>query len=1048
MFEGIMKLITWDYNQKQITKFMPIVTKINERYDSYESLSDDEVKAKTPQFKERLNKGETLDDILPEAFAVVKQACKRMLGTEIEVKGEKQTWNMVPYDVQLLGGIILHRGIITEMKTGEGKTLVAVMPVYLNALTGQGVHVVTVNDYLASRDAQWMWYVYAWLGLSCGCVTKEVWLNNRRQEYAKDITYMENSELGFDYLRDNLVKSMAERSLIYRPLNYAIVDEIDSILIDEARTPLIISEANAEATEKYLHYAKIATWLVPCSTKKRVSKWLLNEIMNDQKRINDQEEDGDYYIDEKTRTAAISGRGIQKLESILWVENLYRDLWYEEIHHIENALRARAVYLRDTDYIVKDGEVLIVDEHTGRTMQWRRFSEWLHQAIEAKEGVRIQRESKTLATITYQNFFKQYKKLAGMTGTALTEGEEFEKIYELSVLEVPTNKPTIRVDRTDKVYFNQSAKWKFVKQYIKFAHEMGQPILIGTSSIATSEQVSHILEKDNIVHYVLNAKFHEQEAHIVSQAGKYGSVVVATNMAGRGTDIKLESGLDEKLADNYAKRMLKTAVESGRSKVEGETWVSVKVYSQIEFEMTMEGCKRQWKVTDEMIRQAEKGWITHEGMKFKIRFSTSKKQNTDWFAELTVYPADVEVTNVLAKDIHYGLFILGTEKHESRRIDNQLRGRAGRQGDPGVSVFFVALDDLIMRKMWGERIQNMAALLLGQKDLEELELTQKQFSNAIVRAQKQMEGRHFSTRKHLFDYDSVINKQRQTVYRKRDEILSSEHDALLKEGFVTWLRGDILGNIWWIIAKQVQESQTLNQPIAEFLTVLDKEFALSLTDEQKKSYTSLRHHDLSSELATFITKQLWEKLSAVDQEPLYKVLKDVYLYHIDTLWIKHLDEMEELRDKVGLVGYAQLDPLVVYKSEAYNKFQTLLYRLKYDVTAYIASLDFSAAQQQAAQMATIHLWQNNDASLLKMLEAVSKDIKPIVPQHLSQEDIFTTKKAVFESDDGVEIFEVGDTGVGVGIPESVDTKIKHKPRPNDPCSCGSGKKYKKCCGAK
>ena len=1028
---------------------MPIVIKINEWYASYDALSDDEIKAKTPEFKERLTKGETLDDILPEAFAVVKQACKRMLGQEITVKGEKQIRNMVPYDVQLLWWIILHRGIIAEMKTGEGKTLVAAMPVYLNALTGHGVHVVTVNDYLASRDAQWMWYIYNRLGLSCGCVTKEVPLQNRRQEYSKDITYMENSELGFDYLRDNLVKSMAERSLIYRPLNYAIVDEIDSILIDEARTPLIISEANAEATEKYVYYAKIASGLIPCTTKKKISKGLLHEIMNDQKRVSEQEEDGDYYIDEKTKTAAISGMGIQKLEKILGVENLYRDLWYEEIHHIENALRAQAVYLRDTDYIVKDGEVLIVDEHTGRTMQGRRFSEWLHQAIEAKENVRIQKESKTLATITYQNFFKQYKKLAGMTGTALTEGEEFEKIYDLAVLEAPTNKPTIRVDRRDKVYFNQQAKWRFVKQYIKFAHEIGQPILIGTSSIATSEQVSHILEKDNIVHYVLNAKFHEQEAHIVAQAGKFGSVVVATNMAGRGTDIKLESGLNERLADNYANWMKKTAVEGWKLKpsaVEGWTWVSIKIFSQPEFEMTMEGCKRQWKINDEMVRQAEKGWVSHEGLKFKIRFNTKKKENTDWLAELTVYPETGEVTTVIAKEIHYGLFILGTEKHESRRIDNQLRGRAGRQGDPGVSVFFVALDDLIMRKMWWERIQNMAAMLLGKKDLEELELTQAQFSNAIIRAQKQMEWRHFGTRKHLFDYDSVINKQRQTVYRKRDEIIESEHDEILRQKFVERLRGDILGNIGGIIAKQVQEAQTLNQPIAEFLTVLNKEFALSLSDEQMNIFAALSYHDLAPELSAFIVKQLGEKLSAVDQEQLYRVFKDVYLYHIDTLWIKHLDEMEELRDKVWLVWYAQLDPLVIYKSEAFNKFQNLLYRLKYDVTAYIASLDFSVAQAQAQGWATITVGQD-DSSLLQMLANVSKQVQPPMPRHLSPEQIFADKKAVFESSDGVEVFEVGNDDVGVGTPEVIDTNTKHKPRPNDPCPCGSGKKYKKCHGA-
>ncbi len=1054
MLNDILKFISWDYNLKQINKILPMITTINAFYDEYEALSDDQIKAKTEEFKTRLSQWATLDDILPEAFATVKQACKRMLGQEVDVKWEKQIWNMVPYDVQLLWGIILHRGTITEMKTWEGKTLVAVMPVYLNALAGKGVHVVTVNDYLASRDAQWMGHVYNRLWLTCGCVTKGVALNKRREEYSKDICYVENSELGFDYLRDNLVKSMQERSLLRRPLNYAIVDEIDSILIDEARTPLIISEANAEATEKYVYYAKIANGLIPCTSKKKVSKWLLQELLTDAKGEKAQEEDGDYYIDEKTKTASLSSRGIQKLEEILQVENLYRDLGYEEIHHIENALRAQAVYDRDTDYIVKDGEVLIVDEHTGRTMPGRRFSEGLHQAIEAKENVRIQRESKTLATITYQNFFKQYKKLAGMTGTALTEGEEFEKIYDLSVLEVPTNKPTIRVDKNDKVYFNQAAKWKFVKQYIEFAHEMGQPILIGTSSIATSEYVSKILEKESIVHYVLNAKFHEQEAHIVSQAGKYKSVVVATNMAGRGTDIKLENGLNDKLADNYAKRMQKTVIENWKlslqdKKIENSTGVLVRLYSQQEFELTMEGMKRQWGITDEMIRQAEKDWVDHDQLKFKIKFFKKKKENTDVFVELTVTPREGSVSQLVAKDFHYGLFILGTEKHESRRIDNQLRGRAGRQGDPGVSVFFVALDDLIMRKMGGERIQSMAAMLLGKSDLETLELTQNQFTSSITRAQKQMEGWHFGIRKQLFDYDSVIDKQRQTIYKKRDEILASDHDEVLKTKFVTQTKEDIFNNIWEIIHKQMQEAQTLTQPLDEYLKIMDKEFGLHLTQEQFTSFLALGYEKLLEPFVDFIKQQLETKIASVDEERLYAVFKDVYLYHTDTLWIKHLDEMEYLRDKVGLMGYAQLDPLVVYKSEAYDKFQNLLYRLQFDVIAYIASIDFGTIQPQQG-VPTIGLWGDGDSSLLKMLQEVSKHVPQTMPKHLTPEKIFNEPKVSYESNDEIEVFEVKDDEP-VGKPTVLDQETSDKPhkvRPNDPCPCGSGKKYKKCHGMK
>ena len=1034
MFEKIINFIAGDYNQKQLNKYLPLITQINQYSDQFDSLSDDQIKAKTQEFKDRLTQGETLDDILPEAFATVKQACKRMVGTELEVKGEMIPWNMVPYDMQLLGGIILHKGIIAEMKTWEGKTLVAVMPVYLNALLGKWVHVVTVNDYLASRDAQRMGHVYSRLWLSAWCVTKTVPLQKRREEYSKDITYIENSELGFDFLRDNLVKSMKERSLVRRPLHYAIVDEIDSILIDEARTPLIISEPNAEATEKYLYYSQIAKWLIPCTDKKKVSKWLLQELLTDVKAGKDQEENGDYYIDEKTKSASLSGRGITKLEQILKVENLYKDLWYEEIHHIENAVRAQAVYEKDKEYIVKDNEVLIVDEHTGRTMPGRRFSEGLHQAIEAKEGVKIQRESKTLATITYQNFFKQYTKLAGMTGTALTEGEEFEKIYELSVLEIPTNRPTIRVDRNDKVYYNESIKWKFVKQHIQFAHDIGQPILIGTANIATSEYVSRLLEKDAITHYVLNAKFHEQEAHIVSQAGKYKSVVVATNMAGRWTDIKLEQGLNDKLADNYA-RWIKKQILTDKK------WLSIDIYSSIEFELTMDGMRRELGMSDEHIRQAEKDRVTHNGIVMKIKFNRNKKENTDAFVELFCKPADMEAKETLEQDFHYGLFILGTEKHESRRIDNQLRGRAGRQWDPGVSVFFVALDDLIMRKMWWERIQWVAAMLLGKTELENLELNQKQFTSSIVRSQKQMEGRHFGIRKHLFDYDSVINKQRQAIYKKRDDILGSETDQELRKYLVEQIKLEIEQNMSDIVHQQIMNAQVLGQSIAQFLRVMDKEFSLKLDHKQFTTFEEMSFDHLQVELSLFMLDQLKTKFAMMDINRLYQIFKDVYLYHLDTLRVKHLDEMEYLRDKVGLMWYAQLDPLVVYKSEAFEKFQILLYRLKFDVTAYIAGIDFSMVQQQDQASQVVMANSKSEAEYLKMLEKVSAEVQEVKHDASTSRE---SEKMVYENTDGVEIFEVNDANQPVGTPTVFDVQPGDKIRPNDPCPCGSGKKYKKC----
>ena len=1029
MFDKLITLIAGDYNQKQLNKLRPLVKRINEFSDSFDALSDQQIQAKTQEFKERIAQWATLDDLLPEAFATVKQACKRMVGTQVEVKWEMLTRNMVPYDVQLLWGIILHKGIIAEMKTWEGKTLVAVMPVYLNALAWQWVHVVTVNDYLASRDAQWMWHVYAWLGLSCGCVTKSVPLTQRRQEYEKDITYIENSELGFDYLRDNLVKSMKERSLIWRPLHYAIVDEIDSILIDEARTPLIISEPNDEATEKYVYYAQIAKTLTPCTSKKKVSKWLLQELLVEGKSGKEQEEDGDYYIDEKTKTASLSGRWITKLEEVLHVENLYKDLWYEEIHHIENALRAQAVYVKDKEYIVKDNEVLIVDEHTWRTMPWRRFSEWLHQAIEAKEGVRIQRESKTLATITYQNFFKQYHKLAGMTGTALTEWEEFEKIYSLSVLETPTNKPVLRVDKNDKVYYNESIKWKFVKQHIQFAHEIGQPILIGTANIATSEYVSRLLEKDAITHYVLNAKFHEQEAHIVSQAGKYKSVVVATNMAGRGTDIKLESDLHTKLADNYASWMHKQTTHH-------HLWLSLKIYSALEFELTMDGLTRKFAWTPALIASAQQNWVTHDGMMIKIIFNRNKKTPNEVYAQILCKPVDTPVKETIEQDIHYGLFILGTEKHESRRIDNQLRGRAGRQWDPGVSVFFVALDDLIMRKMWWERIQGIASMLLNKADLETLELNQRQFTNSIVNAQKQMEWRHFGIRKHLFDYDSVINKQRQAIYTKRDDILFSESDDTRRAYLVEEIKLEIQDNMSEIIRQQIATAQTLWQSPLQFLRVLDKEFSLKLERADFTRFESMTFVDLQPVLTLFMLEQLQKKFALIDDKKLYQIFKDVYLYHLDTLRVKHLDEMEYLKDKVGLMWYAQLDPLVVYKSEAYDKFQTLLYRLKFDITAYITGIDFSLFQPQDTTQQFIATHSQTESEYLKVLQQASQQVKPVV-------SATSPRPAQSAPSEGIEVFEVSDTSPSsVSVPQS-----SGKTRPNDPCPCGSGKKYKKCCGA-
>lgn len=578
MINWILDTFVGDYNTKQLKKIEPLIVQINDWYERIDDLSDQEIKDKTTEFKTRIKQWESLDAVLPEAFAVVKQACKRMVGMNIEVKEKKMKWDMVPYDVQFVWGIILHQWKIAEMKTWEWKTLVAVAPVYLNALTGKPVHVVTVNDYLASRDAERMGYVYNWLWLSVWSITKNTPLHKHKDEYAKDIVYVENTELGFDYLRDNLEQTIESRRLLNKGLYFAIVDEADSVLVDEARTPMIMSQPNNDPVDKYQRYALIINNLVPCVGKKKVSKGFIADIMSeDKKELSG--EDGDYYIDEKSKSATLSEQGIEKLEKIIKVDHLYRDLWYDEIHHIENALLAKAVYENGKDYILQENEVVIVDENTWRIMPWRRYQWGLHQAIEAKEGILPKQEAKTIATITYQNFFKLYEKIAWMTGTALTEAEEFEKIYDLETISIPTNREIIRVDKSDKVFFDQNAKWTAVVESVKFYHEAGVPLLIWTSSVYTSELVSDLLRRQNINHYVLNAKYHEQEANIVGNAWKLWWVVVATNMAWRWTDIKLEPVLNEEIARNYAHWIQKQLLAGKELKLH--------VYSNYEYELVM-----------------------------------------------------------------------------------------------------------------------------------------------------------------------------------------------------------------------------------------------------------------------------------------------------------------------------------------------------------------------------------------------------------------------------------------------------------------------------
>ncbi len=990
MFKWIIEKIAGNYNDKQLSTIYPLVDKINKIYTSWDNLSDEEIKAKTDEFKQRIKDGETLDELLPEAFATVKQACKRMQGQEFEVKGNKLVWDMIPYDVQLIWGIVLHQGKISEMKTWEWKTLVATLPAYLNALSGKWVHVVTVNDYLTERDAIWMGNLYSWLGLECGYVTKNVPVEKRKDEYAKDITYVENSDLGFDYLRDNLVKSMDERMLLWRPLNFAIVDEVDSILIDEARTPLIISQPDQEPTDKYVHYAEIVKFLKACPPRTTKKKSSLFASLS----IEEMEEDnGDYEIDEKTKTAILTSSGIRKLEEMLKVENLYKDFWYEEIHHIENALRARACYRKDKEYVVSNGEILIVDEHTGRTMPGRRYSQGLHQAIEAKEKVRIQNESITMATITYQNFFKQYDKLAGMTGTAATEGEEFEKIYELEVIVIPTNKEIIRVDKKDLIFFNQDVKFKNTVETIDFYHKMWVPMLVGTSSVKTSEILSWVLRKKLIQHYVLNAKLHEAESNIISNAGKLWSVVVATNMAGRGTDIKLEKWLNEKIAKNYA--------NLANKQINNKAGISFVVYSKFEFDKLIKWIKDKFSLKDEDIAEAGKNSFSNENIIIKVKFNNRKngKRNLP-YAEIYIKPTNEEEPEIIEVDAHFGLYVLATEKHESRRIDNQLRGRSGRQWDPGNTQFYLALDDDIMVKTWGLITQKMAQWLLPKEELEKMSISTSMISGQINRAQKQLEWQHFSTRKQLFDYDSVLSKQREAIYNMRDHILSWEdmHETVLQ------YFEPIFTNL---VKAYERNTDILKREIMEITGIEFDEKELN-----KYSWNSLISYVIEN-----LKNALNEKINKFDKEKFEKIERDIMLSVIDKYWVKHIDDLSYLRDKVSMYWYAQIDPLIQYKKEAYDKYITLLSHARTQIISILFKSDFGFLEK--AENVNIDEVDNQREIVSKMRNIV-KDIDPEkfrkidskkTPKQTKQEKKIKKWPKTIEKTDDIEVIELDDDDI-------------------------------------
>ena len=895
---------------KEIKRIDPIVRKIEALEEEYKGLTDAQLQAKTAEFKERYQKGETLDDLLPEAFATCREAADRVLGLR-------------PYRVQLIGGVILHQGRIAEMKTGEGKTLVATLPAYLNALSGEGVHIVTVNDYLAKRDSDWMGKVYRFLGLTVGLVIHGVDPVGKKAAYNADITYGTNNEFGFDYLRDNMAIYKAE--LMQRGHAFAIVDEVDSILIDEARTPLIISGMGEQSTQLYTLADNFAASL----------KGLVKATVDDKEEEAD-DIDADYVVNEKARAVTLTARGIAKAEKAFNVENLSDPENTTLSHHINQAIRARGLMKRDIDYVVKDGQVIIVDEFTGRLMFGRRYNECLHQAIEAKEHVEVANESKTLATITFQNYFRLYDKLSGMTGTAMTEEEEFGTIYELDIVEIPTNKPVQRVDHHDVVYKTEAGKLRAVVSQIEECHEKGQPVLVGTVSIEKSEELSDMLKRRGIKHNVLNAKNHEKEAEIVAQAGKLGAVTVATNMAGRGTDIMLGGN-----AEYLAKADLRKAGMSDELIAEATGYAETDNQEILDARKMFADAEAKYK--DEIKEEAEK--VREVG----------------------------------------GLFILGTERHESRRIDNQLRGRAGRQGDPGESRFYLSLEDDIMRLFGSERVMGMMEKLGVDEDTP---IEQKMLSNAIENAQKQVESRNFQTRKNVLQYDDVMNTQREVIYKQRRQVLDGED-----------LQGSIQNMIHTMVENAIQghmgeqkhmDAESFREATALFHTMFLQPGELALTDEELQKYNE-------QQLVELVENRAKEVYAAKEQEigsPLMRELERVLMLRVvDEYWMDQIDSMNDLKQGIGLRAYAQTDPVVAYKKEGYEMFEQMVAAIQ---------------EETLRRLFLVRLRKNEEVKR----ERVAKI--------------------------------TGESGASDGTVRKQPQRKAIKIGRNDPCPCGSGLKWKKC----
>ncbi|MBR5534683.1 MAG: preprotein translocase subunit SecA, partial [Ruminiclostridium sp.] len=867
---GFLAKLFGTSTSKELKRIDPIVQKIEALEEEYKALTDAQLQAKTPELKARLANGETLDDILPEAFATCREAAWRVLG-------------MRPYRVQLIGGIILHQGRIAEMKTGEGKTLVATLPAYLNALAGEGVHIITVNDYLAKRDSEWMGKVYRFLGLTVGLVIHGVDAKGKQAAYNADITYGTNNEFGFDYLRDNMAIYKAE--LMQRGHAFAIVDEVDSILIDEARTPLIISGQGEKSTQLYTLVDNFAARL------KGMTVATVNEKEEEAEDI-----DADYIVNEKARAVTLTARGVAKAEAAFNIENLSDPENSTLSHHINQAIRARGLMKRDIDYVVKDGEVIIVDEYTGRLMYGRRYNDGLHQAIEAKEKVVVAHESKTLATITFQNYFRLYKKLSGMTGTAKTEEEEFGNTYQLDILEVPTNKPLARQDLPDEVYKNTKGKYTSILRQIAACHEKGQPVLVGTTSIEKSEFISKLLTKQGIKHNVLNAKNHEKEAEIVAQAGKFGAVTVATNMAGRGTDIML-GGNAEFLAKNDL---------------------------------------RKAGLSDEMIAEATGFAETdnQEILKARKMYAEAEAKYKEALAP--------EVERVRAAG---GLFILGTERHESRRIDNQLRGRAGRQGDPGASRFYLSMEDDIMRLFGSERMQNMMETLKIEDDMP---IDAKMLSGAIENAQKKVESKHYQARKNTLEYDNVMNVQREIIYKQRRQVLDGENMGDFIRGLIRrWVEDSIQGHQGESKHMDAESWTMATEPFRGLFFASDR---FRFTDEELKGYTTEALIDLveTEALAVYNAKE-----ESLGEELMRELERVMMLRTVDEYWMDHIDAMQELKQGVGLRAYAQTNPVDAYKQEGFEMFEGMIQAIQEETIRRIITARVQTNQIQRERVAKV-----------------------------------------------------------------------------------------------